>query len=167
MNGSLSGGGEPPPRQDEARLSAHFKTQVRAGRQTGAPRAVRVPANWTNSPLTPTVPSAARRRPTHCSGAPPLPGTGSPAPVLFRGSRKARCAPALGCAPQCCRKNAVQQKRSWVANLVILFMPIFFCLLLFILQKVGGVMQDSCPGGTTRQDPQLRVAYCSRLMKRA
>jgi hypothetical protein len=30
----------------------------------------------------------------------------------------------------------VQQRRSWVGNLVIVCMPIFFCLLLFVLQKV-------------------------------
>lgn len=34
------------------------------------------------------------------------------------------------------RKNGVQQRRAWVQNLVAICMPIFFCLLLWALQKV-------------------------------
>lgn len=34
------------------------------------------------------------------------------------------------------RKNGVQQRRAWVQNLVAICMPIFFCLLLWGLQKV-------------------------------
>ncbi len=34
------------------------------------------------------------------------------------------------------RKNGVQQRRAWVQNLVAVCMPIFFCLLLWGLQKV-------------------------------
>jgi hypothetical protein len=34
------------------------------------------------------------------------------------------------------RKNGVQQRRAWVQNLVAICLPIFFCLLLWGLQKV-------------------------------
>lgn len=52
------------------------------------------------------------------------------------------------------RKNGMQQRRAWVQTLVIVALPIVFCILLFILQRLLNKALDT---------PENRVRACHGL----